>query len=418
MRKSIFYNLVGAGFPILAAIICIPLLVEKIGVDKFGSITLAWAVIGYSGVLDLGISRALTLRLSQVASNEDRNLVSEVFWTGVISMLAIATVIATFVVNLNLIFSLSLDERQSLSYIALGTVFVVLSNIMRGVLESFNRFGVINFIRSPLGVYNFAAPLICAHYISDSLDSMVLAVVIGRVIVSIAFAGLAIQTLGKRLNIPSFSKEELKELMTTGGWMTVSNTIGPAIGYMDRFYISSVIGTDKLAFYTVPQDMVSKFTVVPGAVTSVLFPNVASLYANGDIAKIARVVKNSVLSLFSIQLPACIFILIYGGDILTIWIDESFSEKSEFFLQIFTLGFMLNFSMHVPFTAVQSLGKAKIGALIHLIEFTLYIPILAVFCNYFGMFGAAYAWFLRVLVDVLMVGAVYSYLLRRLQINS
>src|SRR3712207_3895909 len=53
-------NLLGMASPALLAVIAIPILVDQIGVERFGVLALAWALIGSFGIFDLGFGRALT----------------------------------------------------------------------------------------------------------------------------------------------------------------------------------------------------------------------------------------------------------------------------------------------------------------------------------------------------------------------
>src|SRR6266850_8162632 len=60
LAGNTLWNLFGSCFPILIAIICLPVLKSSLGTDRLGVISLAWVVIGYFGFFDLGLSRALT----------------------------------------------------------------------------------------------------------------------------------------------------------------------------------------------------------------------------------------------------------------------------------------------------------------------------------------------------------------------
>ena len=59
VRNSVF-NFLGLGIPFVAAVISIPLLIRVLGTERFGILTLAWIVIGYFSLFDLGLGRALT----------------------------------------------------------------------------------------------------------------------------------------------------------------------------------------------------------------------------------------------------------------------------------------------------------------------------------------------------------------------
>ena len=62
--RNTAYNVAGLGLPLLAALVCIPYLIAQLGAERFGILTLIWAVVSYFGIFDLGMARALTQRLA------------------------------------------------------------------------------------------------------------------------------------------------------------------------------------------------------------------------------------------------------------------------------------------------------------------------------------------------------------------
>ncbi len=64
----------------------------------------------------------------------------------------------------------------------------------------------------------------------------------------------------------------IRGLATYGGWMTVSNVIGPLMVVWDRFVIGAIIGSAAVAIYVVPFNFVWQILIVPAALTSALFP--------------------------------------------------------------------------------------------------------------------------------------------------
>ena len=53
-------NLAGHGAPLAAALFAVPALIEALGTERFGFLALAWALVGYVSLFDLGLGRALT----------------------------------------------------------------------------------------------------------------------------------------------------------------------------------------------------------------------------------------------------------------------------------------------------------------------------------------------------------------------
>src|SRR5216683_2817089 len=87
LAKNTVWNLIGNGAPMLVAVVCIPILIQGLGKERFGVLTLAWALIGYASLFDLGLGRALTqLVARKLGTGEDRE-VPTLVWTSLFLML-------------------------------------------------------------------------------------------------------------------------------------------------------------------------------------------------------------------------------------------------------------------------------------------------------------------------------------------
>ena len=58
LAKNVAWNFLGHGLPLLVGLATIPLLIDGLGVERFGILVLAWMIIGYFSLL--GLPRALT----------------------------------------------------------------------------------------------------------------------------------------------------------------------------------------------------------------------------------------------------------------------------------------------------------------------------------------------------------------------
>jgi len=79
-RNSVL-NLIGQGMPFLVAFFALPRLIHGLGTDRFGVLTLAWMVIGYFSLFDLGLSRALTQIVAEKVGEGDDTHAPPVAWT-------------------------------------------------------------------------------------------------------------------------------------------------------------------------------------------------------------------------------------------------------------------------------------------------------------------------------------------------
>lgn len=73
LAKNTLINFAGFVLPLAVGLITIPLIVSGFGVERFGLLTLAWAIIGYFSLFDLGLGRAIIRRHG--AGRNDRETV-------------------------------------------------------------------------------------------------------------------------------------------------------------------------------------------------------------------------------------------------------------------------------------------------------------------------------------------------------
>ena len=81
LAKNTLWNLVGQGVPLITAVFAIPFLIKGLGIERFGVLTLAWMVIGYFSLFDLGLGRALTQLVSAKLGAGDEAQIPRIVWT-------------------------------------------------------------------------------------------------------------------------------------------------------------------------------------------------------------------------------------------------------------------------------------------------------------------------------------------------
>jgi O-antigen/teichoic acid export membrane protein len=59
------WNLLGNLMPMLTGLLAVPYLVKQLGTERFGLLSLGWILIGYFGLFDFGLGRALTKMVAE-----------------------------------------------------------------------------------------------------------------------------------------------------------------------------------------------------------------------------------------------------------------------------------------------------------------------------------------------------------------
>ncbi|WP_413528579.1 flippase [Rahnella inusitata] len=399
--KNSIWNLSGTIIPTLITIPALGYLARALGPELFGIYTIAIAIVGYAGIFDVGLTRAIVREIALYRENSDeRNKIISTA-TSFILMFSSTGVLCIYIlipeiVHLLNITSLHTQEVESALKILVFTIPVFLLNqLWMSVLEGDERFSIVNLQRS-IGssiIAGLPAVFVIFH---NSLVYAILGLAIGRLIslliAFIIFKKELIQASFK-FNLVTF-----KRLIFFGGWITVSNIISPMMGYFDRFIISNIFGAKVVGYYTAPSEAVSRLSVLPGALARAVFPRLSN---TTDSKKFRSQLMSSYKLMIVGCLPVVIMGIIFSEKILYLWMGKDYAEHSTNILSILLVGFFFNAMAQIPFATIQSVGKAKLTALLHCLEVIPYLVLLYYSLHMYGLIGAAYAWSLRVIIDCL-----------------
>jgi O-antigen/teichoic acid export membrane protein len=175
--------------------------------------------------------------------------------------------------------------------------------------------------------------------------------------------------------------------------------------YMDRFLISGVLGLAAVAYYVTPFEIVTKLLIIPGALVGVLFPMFSAGLAT-DRLQTAQLFRRSVNWLFLCMFPIVLLITVFAADGLRLWLSDEFAQRGAAVLQWLATGVLINSLAYVPFAFVQGAGRPDLSAKLHLAELPVYLLVLWLFMQQWGIVGAAAAWTLRVAVDAVVLFAM------------
>jgi O-antigen/teichoic acid export membrane protein len=407
IARHSFYNLLGLGLPLLLALVSIPALLRLLGEERFGWLTLLWAVVSYIGLLDLGLSRALTQQLALALSRHLREEAGAILGTAVGLVATLGTAGGVLLALLSFGVPAWLPHAAeperlvtALQWMALALPFTVLTAVLRGALEAAHAFAAINLIRLPLGLWTFAGPWLVAVVWGPDLAAIALALALGR-IVGLAAHWVAVRrAMGGLAGRWRWVSARQSSLLQAGGWLTLANVVSPLMGYADRFFVGVSLSGAAAAYYAAPQEMVTKLWIIPGALTAVLLPAFAAR-GGARAAQAWQLFDRSLELLFLLLLPLTLGLALFARELLGVWLGAGFAVHSAPLLMLFAAGILVNCLAHVALTWLHGAGQFRAPALLQLVELPLFLALLWLLCARWGLIGAAVAWLTRMTVDAM-----------------
>lgn len=417
LLRSALWNALGQGFPLLVGVVALPAIIRGLGTPAFGAFQLAWAVLGYFALLDLGLGRATTKFVAEYVAKGDTKRI----WDAVTGSLAVQAVLGvagalalaalvpflighTFRIPPDLV----PDVRRAFYLLPFAVPIVLLGSSLSGVLQAVQRFDLVNLVQGVTGAATYALPVAVLSR-GGGVAAVVAAVVGTRVAALLWYALLVPRELPPRPARSRVDRELLRRLLSFGGWVTVSSIASPFMVYLDRAVLGSVLTLSAVAYYTAPYDIVSRLSIVAASIIPPLFPAFSALDGTGDRRRLAGLFLRAAKLLALATAPVVLTVILLAKPALHLWLGPDFAANSTLLTQLLAAALLVNSMAQLPYALLQGLGRADLPAKFHLLELPVYAGVLWLGIRWFGTAGAAGAWLLRVTLDA---GLLYGSALR------
>ena len=408
VARNTAWNLLGALLPIPVALVCIPLLVGALGVERFGVLGVAWMLLGYFGMFDFGLAQSTTrfvstgiaagasakiraLALGSVLLHGGLGITGAVIFALLVPWLAAGV----FTLPAGLVG----ETRSALYWLAASVPAIVVTAALRGVLEGLQRFDVVNLIRIPASVVNYAGPAIALHF-GTGLPLVVGVIVVARFAVLVAYVLVCLRLVPPGAQDYRLGSAELIDLASYGGWLTASNLVNPLIIAADRFIIAASVSVAAVAFYVTPYEIITKAWIISASLLGAMFPLFSALAAS-EPGSIRGACRSAQLYLLVVATPMIMLVLGSADLLLDWWLGEEFRANSTTVAQLLALGILVNIVAQVPLTALNAVGRADVTARIAALELPLYALAIWYAAARYGIDGVAAVWAARAGVDAL-----------------
>ncbi len=416
VAKSAMWNLVGRAGPLLVAVLTTPYLVRDLGPSRWGVFTIALSLVGIFSIFDFGIGRSLTRTVSELLAEHRTVEAATLARTGIMALtvlgciggLTMAALAHLWVTKgLHIPANLEREVENSLYVLCLAAPLVILNSALWGVISAYQEFRSANLVNIPIMAMYYIGPL-AILFVFNSLVA-VLAVLVGcRIVMTVAYWRICLRVMPE-LRTARVELKQLPPVLRMGGWMTASNITWPILTYVDRFIIASVLSAAATGYYSTPLDLVLRFSIIPVAIMSTAYPAMAASYRT-DPGNTQSLFRRSLVTVTAALFPACLLCVVFSHWVLNLWLGAPFAEHATVVLRWLGVGILLNSVDSVVAGLLDGIGKASVNAKFSILEILLYVPVLVVLVRTTGIEGAAVAWTLRCLIDLV----VRMYLAQRL----
>lgn len=390
---QILTQVAGATLNIILLIALTPLLIHSLGMERYGILVLVLSLSIYLGILDFGASKAVTFHICR-CEQSDKFAVSRVVVTA-LALVSPLSIIAGVLFSLastettGRLIGLSPEAITELSFSAPALFAIgasaILSAVPAAALLGLGQFILLNVVNVSTTASGLLFPAAAIYAFGSNVDIAITGTAIARV-ATLLLALLFLATKGLTLKRSCLSAKTAYELLKYGKWIGLSNLLALLSSHMDRFLIGAAATASSVAYYSIPESVLSRLGIVTNALSTTFFVRLASEAQNGIAAGV-----HDYYRLVLMTAPLYVSLAGFFGPALSLWIGSEFSMVAKNVAVLLAVSSWLAAINYTPYTLLQAQGKSRVTATIAALTFAPTILALFVMIKMWGVLGAAIA---------------------------
>jgi len=363
MSRGMWWSLLSTVCTAGGSLLITPILVHTLGALEFGIYSLVIAFASYFGLFDLGLTWAATRYFTEDLARADSVALTERFRTLQIFFLGIgvACIIASIWIGPPMLRAAGASsDTHTLLALVMGTAAFTLAlqiqlfGALLRAAQHFAPFGRAITLGSallPLGSYAMV------RLGQGLLGLLAVNLIVNLVVLSVCWS-FSVHTLRSRGQARRFDISYLRQMLSFGGWSTLSRVVMIVMLQMDRLAVALIGQVSGLTYYAVPASVASRINVLAGPATSIFFARASSLYAEKRSAELmrqhARAFRFLLWSGVALGMP----LIMAGPAFLSVWIGPEMAQRGGLILIVFAVGYSLTSIASLDAVTIEASGRA------------------------------------------------------------
>ena len=391
-----------------------PIIVRALGNYDYGIWEIIIGVIGYMGLLDLGLRPAITRYVSRYHAIEDEDKLRRIYSTSLLSM-GVTGLMAFLCLALWALITPEMLAKQgedSIKYafllIIIGTQVLITfpGYVLESMLEGFQKYTLknnITLITTLIGV-SVLYFLLQRGY---GLLTLALVNTIGMSVkFSIYWIFLKSSMYGAfRFKIHDISWVSLKELLNFGSKNLVQSIASTITHRSSPIIIAVFLSPVSVTFYMIPANFILHIRNLLWSMTQSFMPLFSELDARGDQVKLSRLLTVASRYVIGIICPFLLGVWFLGVPFLARWMGPEYAENGRWVLYILTASYGLGMLNPFHNRFLTGIGRQGILSIIKSMMALIYLMLSLMLVKGLGKEGVA----LSVLIPVVMLEPVILY---------
>ena len=375
-----------------------PFVVHSLGDSAYGIWILLGTLVGYLGLLDLGVRVAVTRYVARFHAQQDHAEATRIVSSALVTF-GIMGLLATFIAGGLAFFVADLFEIPA-ELVSAGQIVLVLGGasmavslvggVYGGIVTGLQRFDLSNLAEIAIGVVRALA--------------IVVALKTGHGLVALGFIqlgvsglrGLASYILSRRLypelraSVYECRRSHLMMVFSFSSSVLLLQASGMLILFSDSIVIGVSLPIGMVTFFAIAANLTEYARAPISGISQTLTPSASVLEADDEGDELKRVLLIGARIATLIALPIILTFMLRGHSFIGLWMGEEYAGPSGDVLWILSLA--LWFAVGYQIVVATMMGISKHNGLVpaFIIEAICNIALSLVWIQSFGIIGVAW----------------------------
>lgn len=373
-----------------------PFVVRSLGDAAYGTWVLLASLVGYMGLLDLGV-RSAVLRF--VARNHARGEHSEaaayasagITIFGCMGLAAVVlTVVGAFFLNdvFQVPAELANDAQHVLVVGGLTIAVSLLTGVYGGTIAALQRFDLLALLGVAGGVIRAVAVVVALRAGSGLLGLAY--VQLGVTLLQFAFHGSVAHRIYPQLRICKSARGDyVAQMFSFGAYSSVLHISGAVIFAMDSAIIGAVLPVAMITYFAIPSTLGDYTRSIIASISQTITPQASALEARQSIPELERIVLRAANMATLVVLPIALTFLIRGSTFIGLWMDFRYASLSGQVLEILAVALVFDAARRVAMSALIGMNRHRRLAPFYVAEAAINLCLSVLWIRSMGLIGVA-----------------------------
>lgn len=378
-----------------------PYVVRHLGATAFGVWMLVNSLVGYMGLLDVGLAPTLIRKSASLLSGDDHSrvhelnrVVSTIFFVYLVLGMVVLATIAAFSLGALKLFNIPANMFQTFQTVLwIAGVQAALAfpmSMLHGLIGGLQDYHVSNALGVVTNLIRAVATVLLLYQGFGLVSLVVMGFAVSVLVWIVLGARIARRIPTLRVRRELVTRGSVRELIPVSGVMILWSFAGYSLHQLDRVIIAAMLPVASLTHYEVGNRLSENSRSILHSWLNTVLPASSAMHSRGKTSQLRNLYLTASKFLFANYGVVALCLIFFGRSFIELWMGAQYKQAS-IILALLVAGNVVQSTNIVAHVMLVGTGKLRVFARVMAIYPFAVLAAAALLIPRFGLTGMAIA---------------------------